>query len=555
MKKFLASAVTAFLIAAGGVAITTTAANATPPVEECIPSEAWTETAVITPAIPAKPAVPAVPEVLEVSHFEYQRYSWTGGPTETAPTEVPPSANWQANTTNYEGAGHGTDPIGVAFPKNDNGKGDWFFWTKTKVVDQPYVPGTPEIPAVPEVPAVTQTIEHPAVTCEEEPVEVDPIVCVSAGGWYTEGDDLTPVATPEGLVFTGGSGKAVGTRLPVTGNLQGWTSASFDATGGTEQFFFRIVIDASADGGPAYKSLSFPGTSTITQDSVSYQYGETLAATAERFPNNKITSIGFQTNSGAPADFSATLRSFSSDCANVDFTYTEEEPPTFTPSCTTVNDSFVIEGDGVISVPGGWESESIAVPFSGTLADIGTVLNIDADPLQYVGLHIDTAEGSIVFEEEPSYNGELWSNSTWEGVEPGLGYAAFGTIEEYIHLNGDVAVTGIRLLYTHPEASTTTVESFTIGCTVYTFEPKVVVPPVDPPVDPPVVVPPTVQPPVETPKPVPATVVTADELAQTGAPTMAPFLWFAGSVIVAGAIAISVMAIAQRRRKANNTEQ
>lgn len=410
MKKFLASVSTALLIAAGGVAITSTAANATTPIEVCTPSEAWIETVIVTPEIPAVPAVPAVPEQLEESHFEYQRYSWTGGPTETAPVETPPSANWQANTTEYEGAGHGTDPIGVAFPKNDNGKGDWFFWTKTKVVDKPYVAGTPEIPGKPAVPAVTQTIEHPAVICEEEPPTIEPAACVGVGDWYTEGDDLAPVITPDGLVFTGGSGKAVGYRLPVTGNLQGWTSASFDNSGGTEQFFFRIVIDASADGGPAYKSLSFPGTSTVTQDSVSYQYGETLAQTALRFPNNKITSVGFQTNSGAPADYSATLRSFSSECAEVDWTYTVEPEP------------------------------------------------------------------------EPE-----------------------------------------------PEPET----------------PVVVTPPV------------TSNP---TPTPTPTATATpvalvASDLAETGAPTMAPFLWFAGSVIVLGTITIITMAVVQRRRQVSNTEQ
>jgi hypothetical protein len=149
----------------------------------------------------------------------------------------------------------------------------------------------------------------------------------------------------------------------------------------------------------------------------------------------------------------------------------EVPPTTYLPSCTTVLDYHTIASSGVISVSGDWDSESIAVPLNGvgTLADIGTVLNIEADPLQYVGLHIDTAEGTIVFEEEPSYGGNLWSNDSWDGVAPGMGYAAFGSITEYIHLNGDVAVTGIRLLYTSPVASSTTVESFIIGCTEYTF--------------------------------------------------------------------------------------
>lgn len=151
-------------------------------------------------------------------------------------------------------------------------------------------------------------------------------------------------------------------------------------------------------------------------------------------------------------------------------------PTTYLPTCTTVTGAQTIEGDGVLSVAGDWDTASIAVPFSGDLADIGTVLDIDADPIQYVGLHIDTAEGTIVFEEEPSYGGNLWSTSAWEGVEAGMGYAAFGSITDYIEFNGDVDVSGIRLLYTHPEASSTTVTSFTIGCTVYTFEPPVVVP-------------------------------------------------------------------------------
>lgn len=151
----------------------------------------------------------------------------------------------------------------------------------------------------------------------------------------------------------------------------------------------------------------------------------------------------------------------------------EEEPTLYTPSCTTVTGAATIVGTGVLSVTGGWSSTSIAVPFSGTLADIGTVLDIQASPVQYVGLHIRTAEGSIVFEEEASYAGNLWSTEAWDGVEPGLGYAAFGSITEFIELNGDVAVTGIDLLYTHPEASSTTVTSFTIGCKVYTFVPPV----------------------------------------------------------------------------------
>lgn len=371
MKNRIIAAGAAVLLAAGGLAIAAPAAATEAP---CVPVAAWDETVVITPAIAE---VPAVPEVLEVSHTEYQRYSWVGGPIEAAPEDVPPGDNWQANTTNYEGAGHGTDPIGEPFQMDNPGQGnaDWFFWTAELVIDTPYQAG---IPAIPGVPAVTSIVHHDAVTCP--PVDEEP------------------------------------------------------------------------------------------------------------------------------------------------------EPETYTPSCTTVTGSQTIVGDGRIEVDGEWDTTSIAVPFSGTLADIGTVLDIQATPLQYVGLHIRTAEGSISFEEEASYGGNLWSNATWEGVSAGMGYAAFGSITDYIEFNGDVVVTGIDLLYTHPEASATVVESFTIGCTVYTFEPEVV----EPPVEPPVVTPPA--PPAPPAPAAPAAVVPAT-LAATGGPDMTLLGLVAAAIMALGAAA------------------
>lgn len=322
--------------------------------------------------------------------------------------------------------------------------------------------------------SATVTIDHPEVPSvshyqvrlvEKPKVGVQPRACTSIGAWYTEHDDLAPVLTTEGLSFTSVGGKATGYRVPVDGNLQGWSPVSFVATGGTEQFFFRIVIDAKADGGKAYQSLSFPGYTTIDSSSVAYQTGTSIATIAETWPNAVVKSVGFQTNTGAPADFEAILKSVTGPCATANFV-----PPTYEPTCTTVTGHEWIEGDGVLSVPGDWATQSIAIPAAvSTLSDIGTVLDVTATETQYLGLHIDTAEGTIVFEEEPSYGGNLWSTSEWFGVEAGMGYAAFGSIEEFIAYNGDVAVTGIRLLYTHPEASSTTVESVTIGCTTFTF--------------------------------------------------------------------------------------
>lgn len=169
----------------------------------CTPQDAYDEIIIdqayipAVPGTPEIPEVPAVPEVPEISHTEYQRYSWTGGPTIDAPTEVPPSGNWQANTTNYEGAGHGDDLIGEPFQKDKPGKGngDWFYWTATKVIDQELIPEVPAIPAVPAVPAipavaeVSHTVHHEDITCD---AVTPPVVT-----------ELPPVE-PEGLAQTGG---------------------------------------------------------------------------------------------------------------------------------------------------------------------------------------------------------------------------------------------------------------------------------------------------------------------------------------------------------------
>lgn len=152
------TALTIGMLAGGAVAASATYT------EGCTPKAAWTETVVDKAEIPA---VLAIPEIPEKSHTAYQRYSWVGGPITEAPAATPPGPDWQANTENYEGAGHGDDPIGSPFPKNENGKADWFFWTATKVIDQAYVAGVPGKDAVP---AETHTVEHAAVACDAPPI-------------------------------------------------------------------------------------------------------------------------------------------------------------------------------------------------------------------------------------------------------------------------------------------------------------------------------------------------------------------------------------------------
>jgi len=176
-------------ILAAGLALGLTIAGAsapafaTPPPEECIPSDAWTE---VIPDI-EHPAVteviehpatyetvevtPAVPEVAEQSFIEFQ-WKWWGK------------------------KGHGTTVWSATMPTerlNDvKDRGNYGDWRKNgnerKVITQPHVPG---VPAVTEERTLTEAytetvvieeaytevipdIEHPAVECEAPPVVVDP---------------------------------------------------------------------------------------------------------------------------------------------------------------------------------------------------------------------------------------------------------------------------------------------------------------------------------------------------------------------------------------------
>lgn len=280
-----------------------------------------------------------------------------------------------------------------------------------------------------------------------------------AAGYYPASFDLVDAGSGFGIAATDATGGYPGLQMLV----------DLDNDGDNEGFLvYEPVYGAntlwlSANWGGADLS----GAPTSVNGGGTGKGGHVNDWLAEH-PDAHVSAIGYSLGSGVKGDL--VITSITVGCTVYTFDYVA--PPTYEPSCTTVTGEQTIIGDGVLTVEGGWATDSIDVPFTGTLADIGTVLNIDASPLQYVGLHIDTAEGTIVFEEEESYAGNLWSESAWDGVEAGMGYAAFGSIEQFIHLNGDVEVTGIRLLYTHPEASSTTVTSFTIGCTVYTFEPK-----------------------------------------------------------------------------------
>jgi hypothetical protein len=328
MKKSIAS-VAAALLVGGTLAFATALPASATPVTECVPSdaiEAYIEDVpdIVHPAV-GEPTI-TIDNPDYVAAVEASTQWWNFAPNDKHGFEGEPSfpeddrGTWVGPHT--EG-GPGQDQSGTY--QQGEGHGSWFHRVNTPgsdAIGEPtIVVDNPEYVA--EYTEITPDIEHPAVPAVVCETPVEPVVCV-ASGWYTESDDVAPVEIENGLLFEANGSQAVGLRAAASGNLQGWTSLSFDASN-IDEFFFRLTISSPEDGF-TYKSLSFPGTSTITQDSVVYQTGLTLAETAELYPNATITSIGFQTNSGAVAGYQSVLSSVNGCGLDVSFVPVVEEP-------------------------------------------------------------------------------------------------------------------------------------------------------------------------------------------------------------------------------------
>ena len=161
--------------------------------------------------------------------------------------------------------------------------------------------------------------------------EVPPVTCVSDGDWGSESDDTAPTQTAGGLVFTGGTGKAVGYGTAVSGNLQGLGEITVSATGDLNVFYPRIVIDSSADGGYSYDSLTVLSEGTVNGSSIaaSNKRGfeqHTLDEWAAILPNNQLVAFFLHLDSGATAEQSVTVTAVSGECLSLDAVPEPEEP-------------------------------------------------------------------------------------------------------------------------------------------------------------------------------------------------------------------------------------
>ncbi|ROS23158.1 Ig-like domain-containing protein [Cellulomonas sp. PhB150] len=165
----------------------------------------------------------------------------------------------------------------------------------------------------------------------------------------------------------------------------------------------------------------------------------------------------------------------------VHYSFTKEKHPTVystitaAPVATDLNtrgwtahgDVSYVAGGVKLAVAGDWAETWIERAYSGTLASIGSVVDFDATPSQYVGIHLTTPKGEITFEKDASYSGKWWSTSDF-GVD-GSFYRSFASLDDFITANPTLQVTKVRLLYTNGSAASTVIKSATFGGTKYTF--------------------------------------------------------------------------------------
>jgi hypothetical protein len=173
------------LIIVGGPASSVPTAD-----DVCVPSEAWTETVVVTPEVPAwtetiehpavteevmtDPGSPAVPEVWA----NWQPNDSQGPQSYTPVWPEDERGTWTVHDEGIPGGHEGPDGV----YQQGSGNSPWFYRQnarsavdptyQTVVVEEAWT----ETVQHPAVPAVTEEVDHPAVSCEgeTEPPEVLP---------------------------------------------------------------------------------------------------------------------------------------------------------------------------------------------------------------------------------------------------------------------------------------------------------------------------------------------------------------------------------------------
>lgn len=211
-------------------------------------------------------------------------------------------------------------------------------------------------------------------------------------------------------------------------------------------------------------------------------YG-TLGEFASHNPDAAVIAVGYSLGSGVQG--SAVITSLTVGCSAVAFS-AATQPDTYPTTSTELSTNSApngwtagatadssgsgrwVDGGYTFSAPGDWAETWIEHDYSGDLASLGTV-DFEASRVQYVGVHVHTAKGWIVFEKDASYGGKWWSHDDF-GVGGQWGLTSFATLGDYITNNPDLLVDKVRVLYTSPTAAKTTLASVTFGGVRHAFD-------------------------------------------------------------------------------------
>lgn len=227
------------------------------------------------------------------------------------------------------------------------------------------------------------TVQHPedsavvtewkfvsSATCPPPPPAPQP--CVATGSWYTE--DIAPELTPDGYLFTGSKPTAVNYLHPVTGNVQGFTGASYtlaDVAG--YQPALRFVVNPNA-GTLHYASISVEpylngwsagqsGTFTVTPSSLAWSSKIAtgpgsqsspvpLSSFGTIWPDNQLISLGFHLGSTNESDTHAVITGAQGGCISASFTTVKPEPRVTTETWTDSECTDPLDGTAQVTTYG-----------------------------------------------------------------------------------------------------------------------------------------------------------------------------------------------------------
>ncbi|CAN5373778.1 hypothetical protein BH09ACT6_BH09ACT6_26510 [soil metagenome] len=212
----------------------------------------------------ASPCVPSPASTVHhdaVTHVDYQRYSYNpkkdhpDSPNDATPPSTPLSDpdHWQANTSNYDGAGHGSDPVNSPFFEGqgqEGNNGSWFFWVGTTVVDHA---------------AYDETI--PAVTCGDSTVTVTQLSAI-CDGTPTYTDSQFTIANAS---WDNGIDNSAGTHVRAATAAVGHYFASTKAMSATVTYTVPVSLGTTQSTNveaPCYQAPPSGGPSTVKYETV-----------------------------------------------------------------------------------------------------------------------------------------------------------------------------------------------------------------------------------------------------------------------------------------------